>query len=173
MRKVIFILLASLLLGAGSFYESEAQMKIGHINSNDLLMAMPERDSALSILESQRQSILRQSEELSVEYDRKLDAYLRQRDSLTPLVAQTKEDEITDFQERIRTFESAAQQELQNKQATLFQPIIDKAQSAIKAVAKENGFTYILDVGSGAVLYFPEEETYDILPLVKAKLGIL
>ena len=173
MKKVLFVLLASLFIGAGSIYKCSAQLKIGHINSNDLLMAMPERDSAMSILESQRQSILRQSEELSVEYDRKLDTYLRQRDSLTPLVAQTKEDELTDFQERIRTFESAAQQELQNKQATLFQPIIEKAQSAIKAVAEENGFTYILDVGSGAVLYFPESETFDILPLVKTKLGIL
>jgi len=172
MRKILFLLVACVLAGAGNVYQVKGQVKIGHINSNDLLMAMPERDSALNILEEQRQSILRQSEELSVEYDRKLDLYLQQRDSLTPLVIQTKEDELTDFQERIRTFESAAQQELQNKQASLFQPIIDKAQSAIKAVALEKGFTYILDVGSGAVLFFPEEETYDILPLVKAKLGI-
>jgi outer membrane protein len=61
---------------------------------------------------------------------------------------------------------------MQNKQQTLFQPIFDKAQDAIKIVAQENGFKYILDVSQGYVLYFPDEESYDILSLVKAKLGI-
>ena len=61
---------------------------------------------------------------------------------------------------------------MQNKQQTIFQPIFDKAQEAIKTVAKENGFKYILDVSQGYILYFPEEESYDILSLVKTKLGI-
>ncbi len=172
MKKLIFVLLACSFIGAGTAFQANAQLKIGHINSNDLLMAMPERDSALLVLEAQRQAILKQSEELRVEYNVKEDAYIRQRDSLSPLIATTKENELTDLQNRIRTFESAADEELQNKQQELFKPIIEKAQNAIKAVAEENGFTYVLDVGTGAVVYFPEDESYDILPLVKAKLGI-
>ena len=174
MKKVIFVLLACSIIGTGTAFQVKAQSKVGHINSNDLFMAMPERDSAMLVLEEQRQAILQQSEELSVQYNQKLESYINQRDSLTPLVVKTKEDELTDFQNRIRTFETAAEQELQNKQQTLFQPIIEKAQNAIKEVAKENGFNYILDVGQGGyVLYFPEDESFDILPLVKAKLGIL
>ncbi len=172
MRKVIFVLLACSVLGTGTAFQAKAQIKLGHINSNELFMAMPERDSAMLVLEEQKQAILKQSEELSVEYNRKLELYIKQRDSLSPLVVKTKEDELTDFQNRIRTFETAADQEMQNKQQTLFQPIFDKAQDAIKIVAQENGFKYILDVSQGYVLYFPDEESYDILSLVKAKLGI-
>ena len=172
MKKMIFVLLACSFLGAGTAFQANAQVKIGHINSNDLLMAMPERDSALQVLEQQRQAILRQSEELSVEYNKKLEAYLQKRDSLTPLIVKTKEDELTDMQNRIRTFENSADQELQTNQQTLFQPIIEKAQKAIKDVAEENGFTYVFDIGTGAVVYFPEDESYDIIGLVKAKLGI-
>jgi outer membrane protein len=53
----------------------------------------------------------------------------------------------------------------------LFQPIQEKAIGAVNEVAEENKFTYILDTGTGAVVYVsPESE--DILPLVKAKLGL-
>ena len=174
MRKLIYVLFACTFLMAGTTIETKAQQKIGHINSQELLMAMPERDSALKVLEDQRQEILKQSEELRVEYNVKLESYIQQRDSLSPLIVKTKEDELNDFQARINNFEAAAEQELAAKQQELFQPMIDKAQNAIKSVAEENGYTYILDIAaqSGAVLYFPEGETYNILPLVKAKLGI-
>ena len=48
-------------------------------------------------------------------------------------------------------------------------PIVTKAMDAIKAVGKENGFTYIYD--NGALLY-TAETAEDILPLVKKKLGL-
>ena len=101
MRKVIFVLLACFILGTGTAFQTKAQIKIGHINSTELFMAMPERDSAMLVLEQQKQAILKQSEELSVEYNRKLELYINQRDSLSPLVVKTKEDELRDFQNRI------------------------------------------------------------------------
>ena len=174
MRKLIYVLLACAFLLTGTIVETKAQLKIGHINSQELLMSMPERDSVLTVLENQRQAILKQSEELRVEYNKKLESYIQQRDSLSPLIVKTKEDELNDFQTRINTFEAAAEQELAAKQQELFQPIVDRAQNAIKSVAQENGYTYILDIAaqSGTVLYFPEDESYNVLPLVKAKLGI-
>ena len=172
MKKMIFVLLACSILGTGTAFQASAQSKIGHINSNDLLMSMPERDTILAVLEEQRQSILKQSEELRVEYNIKEETYIRQRDSLSPLIAKTKEDELLDYQKRINTFEAAAQQEMQDNQQTLFAPLIEKAQKAIREVAEENGFTYIFDIGTGAVVYFPEDDSHDILNLVKAKLGI-
>ena len=52
------------------------------------------------------------------------------------------------------------------------QPVLQKAEKAIKDVAKENGFTYIFDLARGPIIYFDETMSIDILPLVKAKLGI-
>jgi len=50
-------------------------------------------------------------------------------------------------------------------------PVIEKADSAIKKVAKANGFTYIFDTSTGVILYF-SEQSVDIGPLVKKELGI-
>ena len=56
-------------------------------------------------------------------------------------------------------------------QSDLFKPIYDKAMAAIKNVAEENNFTYIFDVSSGVIL-FHSNDSQDVTPLVKAKLGI-
>ncbi|NQU81339.1 MAG: OmpH family outer membrane protein, partial [Bacteroidetes bacterium] len=71
----------------------------------------------------------------------------------------------------IQEFTNNAQQELQQQEAQLIQPIVMKAENAIKDVAKENGFTYIFDLSRGAVIYF-SEQSEDILPLVIKKLGL-
>lgn len=46
----------------------------------------------------------------------------------------------------------------------------DKVNNAIKLVAQENGFAYILDMSQGSILY--ADPTTDISTMVKAKLGI-
>ncbi len=48
---------------------------------------------------------------------------------------------------------------------------LDKANKAIAEIAKANGFTYILDLSAGTVIFHSDNST-DILPLVKQKLGL-
>ncbi|MEI3155732.1 MAG: OmpH family outer membrane protein [Odoribacter sp.] len=75
------------------------------------------------------------------------------------------------MQQRIIRFQEIAVDNLDKEQKSLMQPIIDKAMNAIKAVGKENGFTYIYDMNGGAILY-AADNTEDVLPLVKKKLGL-
>ena len=73
---------------------------------------------------------------------------------------------------RIQEFQNNAQEQLQNKQTELFQPISLKADKAIKDVGKENGFTYVFDLSSGSLIYFDETKSTNVMPLAKAKLGL-
>ncbi len=76
------------------------------------------------------------------------------------------------MQKRIQDFQTNAQTQLQNKQTEVFQPIYAKVDKAIKDVGKENGFLYVFDVAKGALLYFDESKSVNILSLVKTKLGL-
>ncbi|MCK5821662.1 MAG: OmpH family outer membrane protein [Bacteroidales bacterium] len=172
MKKMVLALIFTVLLSAGSVLNGVAQQKIGYINSNELIMAMPERDSAMTMVEQKRQDFLRQSEELQVEFNKKYEDYLMKQDSLSPLIRSTKENELGDLRDRIETFNAAADQELQRFNQEVFQPIIERAQQAIKDVAIEQGFTYILDLSQAAVIYYPEEGSENILLAVKKKLGL-
>ncbi|MEO8589764.1 MAG: OmpH family outer membrane protein, partial [Flavobacteriales bacterium] len=62
------------------------------------------------------------------------------------------------------------QEDLSKQEEELLKPMVEKTNLAIKDVADANGFTYIFDTSTGFVLYFEKGE--DIMPLVKAKLGV-
>jgi outer membrane protein len=90
---------------------------------------------------------------------------------MTDLIRKTKENELQDILQRIQNFQVEAEQDLARQRAELLRPIQEKAFKAVNEVAEENGFTYIFDMGTGAVLY-ASDNTEDILPLVKKKLGL-
>jgi len=74
------------------------------------------------------------------------------------------------MQTRIGNFQQQAQEQLQEKQAELLNPIIEKATQAINTVAREGGFIYIYDVRT--LVYVDTVKSTDIAPLVKSRLGI-
>ena len=147
-------------------------LKFGHINSDELIQALPEFDSATVKLEKFRKELINALELMTVELNNKSDAYNKESKNLTDIVKQTKEQELVDMNRRIQEFQTNAQQQLQEKQAELFQPIYAKVDKAIKDVGKENGFIYIFDVAKGSLLYFDETKSTNIMALAKAKLGL-
>ena len=175
MKKISYLAFFVTLIFFNTNVFSQTNFKFGHIDSQLLLNAMPETDSAQLKLENYIRQIEAQIETMDVEYNTKVQDYADNRDTYTDFLRQTKEDEINDLNQRIQTFRSNANTEIQMKQAEFFQPVIDKARNAIRDVAKENGFTYIFDISEGTgivmVLYY-SEDNQDIFPLVKNKLGI-
>jgi outer membrane protein len=155
-----------------SFAGTAQTLKFGHINSDELIQALPENDSATVKFEKYRQELVNYLELMSVELNNKSDVYNKESKNLTDLVKQTKEQELIDLNRKIQEFQASAQQKLQDKQVELFQPIYTKVDKAIKDVGKENGFLYVFDVAKGSLLYFDETKSINVLPLAKTKLGI-
>lgn len=166
---LISIVFAMIAFTGSSFAQSN--LKFGHINGQELLSIMPERDSAEVKLNAYGQDLSQQIEELHVEYNNKLQNYMQRRESLTEAIRDQREKELTDLQQRIQEFEQTAQQDYQRMQGELMRPLMEKADAAIKAVAKREGFIYVFDLSAGSVVYF-SETSVDILPLVKTELGI-
>jgi outer membrane protein len=164
---VLVIIIA--LTGQSALAQS---FKFGHINSDELIQAMPEYDSATVKLEKYRKELVNALELMTVELNTKNDAYQKESKNLSDIVKQTKEQELMDMNKRIQDFQTNAQTQLQNKQTEVFQPIYAKVDKAIKDVGKENGFLYVFDVAKGALLYFDDTKSINIMPLVKTKLGL-
>lgn len=143
--------------------------KTGHINRDEIIMTMPDYDSAMKKYNAFGQELTNALELMQVEYNNKLDQYVKDSKNLTDLVKANKEQELADMQNRINNFQQQAQVQLQDKQAELLNPIIEKATNAINAVAKEGGYIYIYDVRT--LVYVDTVKSTDIGPLVKTKLG--
>jgi len=173
MKRLTCIAVVLLLLGFIGQDINAQNFKFGHINSDELIQALPDYDSATTKLEKFRQDLINALELMQVELNNKSEAYNKEAKNLTDIVRQTKEQELMDMNRRIQEFQASAQQQLQEKQAELFQPVMAKIDKAIKDVGKENGFVYIYTVGQGSSLvYYDETKSTNIMPLAKAKLGI-
>jgi len=134
------------------------------------MSVMPGQEEINKQLESHVAGLETQLQTMQSEYETKITDYQATQATMSEIIRQTKEKEIMDLQQRIEAFNQQAQYEIQNKQLELTEPLIKKAQEAIQAVAKENGFTYIINGNEQIILYAGGT---DILPLVKKKLGIL
>lgn len=150
--------------------QSQAQTpKIGHINFDELVAQMPGQDSINKALENFVGGLESQVQAMQTELEAKYGDYQASQATMSEIIRQTKEKEIMDLQQRMEAFNQQAQYEIQNKQYELSQPLLNKAQKAIQDVAKENGFTYIINGNVQILLY---ANGTDIMPLVKAKLGL-
>lgn len=167
MRKIVLVLMVMTM--SITMFAQKGQ-KIGLINSNDLLTAMPERASVQKELEEHANQLRATLDAMRKEYETKVAEFQSKQEVMTDIIKQSKIQEITDLEKRITDFQKTAESDLQKKEQELLQPIIDKAKEAINTIAKENNYTLILDSGVGVVLYSVEGD--DILPLVKKKLGM-
>lgn len=166
---IVAVIFFAALFGQSAFSQN---LKFGHINRTELIQAMPEYDSAIVTLEKLNTDLTNTAELLQVELNNKYETYLKESKNLTDLVRQTKEQELNDSQRRLTEFQTNAQNTMQEKQVELFTPVTQKADKAIRDVGKENGLVYIFDTSIGALIYFDETKSTNMMPLVKAKLGI-
>ena len=169
MKKAFIVALVAMLAFGGNAM-AQKTIKLGHINSNDLMQIMPGRDSAQAALQKEVEELQADMEAMKKEYETKVNDYMAKRDQLSELIRKSKESDLQAMASRIEEFQANAQKLLEERQEALLKPIIDRAKKAIEEVGKENNYTYIFDAGVGAVLY--SQDSDDIMPLVKKKLGL-
>lgn len=169
MKKIVIAIVACLFAFGGNAM-AQKNVKLGHINSNDLMQIMPGRDSAQAVLQNEVAELESTLKSMQAEAEKRYNDYVANQAGWTELIRQTKQREIQDMAARIEEFQKNAQEQLQNREQELLKPIIDRAKKAIEDVAKEGGYTYIFDAGTAALLY--DEGGDDIMPLVKKKLGL-
>ena len=168
MRKLLF----SAVIAIGLMMPAMAQVKIklGHVDSMELLSAMPGRDSAQKTLQNYSKVLENQLTAMQKEMETKYQDYQTNGATWSQSILQVKQKDLQDLQSRIEAFQQSAQKDLKDKETELLKPIIDKAKKAIEDVAKENGYTYIFDSSVGVLLYYDNSD--DIMTLVKKKLGL-
>ena len=144
--------------------------KFGRINSQEVMIAMPETTEMQTKLQAVAKDWEENLETINVEFNNKLQEFQKNLNTLSDAARQIKEKELNDLRQRGAEMQQMAQQDLAKQEQELMTPIIEKAQNAIKAVSKAGGYTAIFETGS--LVYFDEATLTDITPLVQKELGI-
>ena len=153
---------------AMGFLSSSAQNKIGYISTDELISVMPEAEKADAQLKEYQTALAEQGQDHMKNLSAKDSAFVKASLKLTPSMRDIKRKELIELYQKVQNFQNEAQEMYQAEAQRKIAPIRDKAMAAIKDVAKENGYSYVLDVN--AVIVAPPGD--DLLPLVKKKLNI-
>lgn len=143
---------------------------IAHIDSEQLLMAMPETKAMEDELKKVQQTYADEYNAQATALQAKLKKYDAEAPTQTDAKNEERRVEVEGLKNKIQKYAQTADQEIQKKRFDLLKPIVEKAQKAVSDVATEKGIKYVLDASPGKGLIVFEGE--DLLPAVKAKLGI-
>lgn len=168
--KVYYSLLAIILLAVGTV-NGQQPMKFGHVNSAEILQAMPELKAVEQQMEAEFDEKEAQLVTMQEELQSKQQAYQAEAPGLSAEARTAKETELMELNQKVQNYYLLSQQQIQAKQNELQAPIIQKLKAAIQEVGDEEGFLYIFEMTS-RVPVFASEKSIDVGSLVKAKLGI-
>jgi outer membrane protein len=161
-------LVAVCFLTVGNF--AKAQSKIGHINFNQLIDAMPETQTVQKQLQDYQKQFIDQLTTMDTELRTKAQDYETKKASMTDATRTAKETELQDINKRLQDYQNTAQQKVQEKSSELSKPLLEKARGAVSAIAKEKGYAYVIDTSQTELLVSPAAD--DLLALAKTKLGL-
>lgn len=152
--------------------QAQTAPKYGHMNLGNLLESLPETKTANDKLKTYADQLTAKDDSLTKAFQEAYTKLETEYNSgvLTPVQSQQRQAELQKQQEAIQKFEQEAQQMVASHRDELLKPILAKIDTAIKAVATENGYLMIFDTSSGVMLF--ANDTDDVTALVKKKLGL-
>ncbi|MBD1365210.1 OmpH family outer membrane protein [Mucilaginibacter sp. ZT4R22] len=169
MKKLFKVaLVAAGMLFAGNF--AQAQTKIGHINFEQLVGLMPETKTLSAQIDAYKQTFVTQLTAMNTELQAKGKDFQDKGATMTDAVKVAKQNELQDLSKRFQDYQATAQQQVEAKGNELTKPLVDKARAAIAAVAKEKGYTYVLNSSQTDLIVSPDAD--DLMAAVKIKLAL-
>ena len=164
--KVALVAVSMLFMGT----LANAQTKIGYINQNDLVQAMPELKTVNKQMDDYKKTFIDEITKMQNEFNTKLTAFQAKQATMTDAARTAAQADLGDLQKRTQDYQNNASQQVEAKGAEYMKPLLEKIHLAIEAVAKEKGLNYVLDSSQTALLVSPPSD--DIMAAVKLKLGV-
>ncbi len=128
----------------GSF-KAIAQAKIAHVDVSEIMAKMPAMLDAQKQLEKLSGTYDSEYKTMVEEYQGKIKKYDQEAATVTDAVNETRTKEVQDMQKRIVDYRDNAQKELQQKEADIVKPIMEKVKASIQKVGKAKGYQYVLN----------------------------
>jgi outer membrane protein len=157
---IVVVLFSAVVLNA---------QKVGHTDGQVLLFSMPEITKVNADLEKISGDFTTTMNEMQKDYQTKLQEFEANKTSWPEAILQSKYKAIMDLEKNMTDFEQTANTELEKSRNDLLQPLIEKIGKAIEDVAKEEGYSYVIDSSTGVLLYRGGD---DLTDKIKVKLGI-
>ena len=145
-KTILFIALMFSALSAS------AQMKLAHVNSQQLLDTMPSRKDALEKLRKFEKDGYLELQEIQKDLESAYKRYEQNKGAMSPVILKIEEEKIMKKQQGLEDRQTALQQELQIYNQELNKPILEMVQKSVEIVSDRKKINYVID--ESTTLYF-------------------
>ena len=167
MKKFIICALCAIC----GFTTANAQAKFGHVNTQEIIQAMPEYNKAKSEIDALQAQYEADLKSMQDELQKKGEAFEKEQATLPENIKTRRQQELQDMYTKIQQSFQDNQQALQKASAEKMQAINTKILDAIKAVGQSGGYVYIMETGAG-IPYISTTLSTDVTAQVKTQLGL-
>jgi outer membrane protein len=152
-------------------FTTASAQKFGHVNTQEIIQAMPEFNTARTEIEKLTQQYESDLKQMQDELQKKSEEFDKLPADTPDGIKQRKQKELQDLYSNIQESYQTNQQALAKAQQEKMQAIQTKVLDAIKAIGQEGGYVYIMEMGAG-IPYISTTLSTDLTAQVKAKLGL-
>jgi len=167
MKKFIICALCAIC----GFATANAQAKFGHVNTQEIIQAMPEYNKAKTEIETLTKQYEADLKSMQDELQKKGEAFEKEQATLPDNIKQRRQQELQDMYQKIQQWHHDNQQALDKVSQEKMQAITTKVLDATKAVGQAGGYVYIMEMGAG-IPYISTTLSTDVTAQVKQKLGL-
>ena len=164
MKKLLFMLM--MLAPMAAFAQ-----KFGHVNSQEIIQAMPEFTKARTDIEALAKQYDADLKSMQEEIQKKAEALEKEQATLPANIKQRREQELQEMYQKYQQSAQDNQQALAKEQSEKMQAITTKVLDAIKSIGQTDGYVYIMDI-AGGIPYISTTLSTDVTAKVKTKLGL-
>lgn len=163
---ILFILLPLTVFG---------QMKVGIMNPDDVLDALPETEEVESQIQDyiqQRQADFQEQYQVWIE-DLTEFSELVEAGEISEEEQAQREEQFQERQEELNNLESRIQRQIQQRQNELFSPLLNRVDEAMSEVSEELGLDFVLNKTASSgdpIVYYSSQRGVDITERVIQKL---
>jgi outer membrane protein len=164
------IVLMAILIMAMAAKETAHVSRVGYASAGTLVKRLPETQAALIELDSLQKELTGEFNAKVGEFKTKASALERDKAKLSELVRTEREAELRTMQGSISKFQQRADSAYKANEQRLMKPLSEKVQQAIREVARQYGYTHILNTDSRDVplmLYAEKATNTDSLVMLQ------
>lgn len=168
--RTCLTLAAAIALVPGVGTAQAASLKFAYIDSRVVLDRAPGRAAAESTFQKEYDAAQVKIRKMQDTLEAMASAYQKSAPTLTAVNRELREKEI---REKQQTFENSArllELQMQQRQNELVQPMMNQIREVLDALRKEDGYTFIFDIGTNASVIVAADSTLDVTERVVSRL---
>ncbi len=141
------------------------QLKVGYMNTQEVLSQVPERSQIEQELNNFIQQKRQQLQQRTTAFQDSVAEFQQNQSAMSDAEASQAEQRLSQMQASMNQFQRTIQQQIQQKRAELLQPLYNRMNNSIEAIAKKKQLDFVINESTSSgdnVIYYAASQSLDI-----------